>query len=208
MSPVAAWYIADILRHAPAPANAKTGQIAFKTGTSYGNRDAWAVGFDGRHTVAVWVGRADGAAVPGLAGRVSAAPLLFDAFQRLAAQRTPLPSAPPGVLRASGAELPPPLRRFNADRSADGTTTGAYRTAPLHISSPPDRAEIDVEASDGVTVKADGGTLPLTWLVDGAPVTTASGRRELELPSSNRGFVKVSVIDAAGRADRITIRLK
>ena len=70
LSPVAAWYVTDILRNAPAPANARPGQIAYKTGTSYGFRDAWAVGYDGRHTIAVWVGRPDGAATPGLAGRV------------------------------------------------------------------------------------------------------------------------------------------
>src|SRR5438093_9487924 len=79
LSPVAAWYVADILRNAPAPANAKPGELAYKTGTSYGFRDAWAVGYDGRHTIAVWVGRPDGAATPGLAGRTAAAPLLFDA---------------------------------------------------------------------------------------------------------------------------------
>ena len=208
LSPVAAWYVADILRHAPAPVNAKTGQIAFKTGTSYGNRDAWAVGYDGRHTVAVWVGRADGAAVPGLAGRVSAAPLLFDAFQRLAAQRTPLPAAPRDVLRATGADLPPPLRRFNGGQEVAEAQSGAYRIAALHIVSPPDRAEIDVDASDGVTIKADGGVLPLTWLVDGAPAAAAANRRELDLPASTHGFLKVSVIDATGKVDRITIRLK
>ena len=65
LSPVAAWYVTDILRNAPAPANARPGQIAYKTGTSYGFRDAWAVGYDGRHTIAVWVGRPDGAATPG-----------------------------------------------------------------------------------------------------------------------------------------------
>ena len=208
LSPVAAWYVADILRHAPAPANAKTGQIAFKTGTSYGNRDAWAVGFDGRHTIAVWVGRADGAAVPGLAGRVSAAPLLFDAFQRIAAERTPLPPAPPGVLRATGADLPPPLRRFGSALETADSSQGAYRITPLHIVSPPDRAEVDVDASDGVMVKADGGTLPLTWLVDGAPVPSNATRRELALPPSVHGFLKVSVIDATGRTDRISVRLK
>ena len=47
--PVAAWYVADILRGAPPPENALAGRIAFKTGTSYGFRDAWAVGFDRRH---------------------------------------------------------------------------------------------------------------------------------------------------------------
>ena len=208
LTPAAAWYVADILRHAPAPASAKTGQIAFKTGTSDGTRDAWAVGFDGRHTIAVWVGRADGASVPGLAGRVSAAPLLFDAFQRLAERRTPLPPAPAGVLRATGADLPPPLRRFNAAAEAADVSLGAYRTSPLRIASPPDRAVVDAEASDGVTVKADGGTLPLTWMVDGAPVSSEAHQRELALPGSSRGFIKISVIDAAGRADRITIRVR
>src|SRR5262249_44168674 len=44
VSALAAWYVTDILRHAPPPANAKGGQIAYKTGTSYGFRDAWAIG--------------------------------------------------------------------------------------------------------------------------------------------------------------------
>ncbi len=211
LSPVAAWYVTDILKHAPPPANAKAGQIAFKTGTSYGSRDAWAVGFDGRHTIAVWVGRADGAAVPGLAGRPSAAPLLFDAFQRLAEKRTPLPPAPQGVLRATGADLPPPIRRFNSGSEVTDAATAcsAFRVAPLRIVSPPDRAVVDADASDGVAVKADGGALPLTWMVDGAPVETSqTHQRDLSLPEGARGFVKVSVIDAAGRVDRITIRIK
>ena len=55
--------------------------IAYKTGTSYGYRDAWAVGFDRRTTIGVWVGRPDGAAVPGLVGRLVAAPILFDAYR-------------------------------------------------------------------------------------------------------------------------------
>ena len=55
---MAAWYVGDILCRALPPANARPGQICYKTGTSYGFRDAWSVGFDGRHAVAVWVGRA------------------------------------------------------------------------------------------------------------------------------------------------------
>ena len=66
LDPVAAWYVGNILIGAPPPENATPGRIAFKTGTSYGYRDAWAVGFDGRMTIGVWVGRPDGAPVPGL----------------------------------------------------------------------------------------------------------------------------------------------
>ena len=78
----------------PPPENAAGGRIAFKTGTSYGYRDAWAVGFDGRRTIGVWVGRPDGAPVPGLIGRVAAAPILFDAFARTGQPPAPLPRAP------------------------------------------------------------------------------------------------------------------
>ena len=88
------------------------GRIAFKTGTSYGYRDAWAIGFDGRMTIGVWVGRPDGAPVPGLVGRARAAPILFDAFARSGSAPTPLPRAPKGAIFASGNKLPPPLQRF------------------------------------------------------------------------------------------------
>ena len=74
VDPVAAWYVSDILRGAPPPENAPSGRIAFKTGTSYGYRDAWAIGFDGRHVIGIWAGRPDGAPVPGLVGVDAAAP--------------------------------------------------------------------------------------------------------------------------------------
>jgi penicillin-binding protein 1C len=207
LSPVAAWYVSDILRNAPPPANAKPGQLAYKTGTSYGFRDAWAVGYDGRHTIAVWAGRPDGAATPGLAGRTAAAPLLFDAFARISTRRAPLPAAPSGALIAAAADLPPPLKRFREAR--DDSVPGAYTEPAVQIAFPPDRSELDVEDDGaGVVVKAEGGTLPLIWLVDGVPIESDPIRREAELPASTRGFHKVSVIDANGRADRVTIRLK
>src|SRR6185312_8401715 len=90
IEPVAAWYVGNVLLGSPPPENSAGGRIAFKTGTSYGYRDAWAVGFDGNRTIGVWVGRPDGAPVPGLVGRVSAAPILFDAFARLGQPLQPL----------------------------------------------------------------------------------------------------------------------
>jgi penicillin-binding protein 1C len=208
LSAVAAWYVSDILRNAPAPANAKPGQIAYKTGTSYGFRDAWAVGYDGRHTIAAWVGRPDGTSTPGLAGRTAAAPILFDAFARLSPRRAPLAAAPAGVVQVAGRDLPPPLKRFR--EANDEATLGPYLEPPVHIAFPPDRAELDVEDSEGggVIVKAEGGALPLIWLVDGVPIDSDPMRREAELPAGGRGFHKLSVIDARGRADRVTIRLK
>lgn len=62
---------------------ASSKKIAWKTGTSYGFRDAWAVGITPDYVVSVWVGNADGEGRPGLTGVQAAAPLLFDIFQSL-----------------------------------------------------------------------------------------------------------------------------
>ena len=59
--------------------------IAWKTGTSFGFRDAWAVGVDADYAVGVWVGNADGEGRPGLVGVQAAAPVLFDLFDLLPA---------------------------------------------------------------------------------------------------------------------------
>lgn len=62
-------------------------RIAWKTGTSFGFRDAWAVGLTPDHLIAVWVGNADGEGRPGLIGAQAAGPLLFDLFHALGSSR-------------------------------------------------------------------------------------------------------------------------
>lgn len=208
LSPTAAWYVTDILKDAPPPASARSGRIAYKTGTSYGYRDAWAIGYDGRHTVAVWVGRPDAASTPGLMGRGAAAPLLFDAFGRLGEHRVPLAAAPAAALKVSGSDLPPPLKRFGADRLA--APDGPYLDPPVTIAFPPDRSELEIASDEPgpVVLKAAGGMLPLTWLVDGAPIDSDPRRREVLWQPDGRGFAKLAVIDAKGRSDRVTVRVK
>lgn len=58
-------------------------KIAWKTGTSFGNRDAWAIGTNSKYVVGVWVGNATGEGRPTLTGVTSAAPILFDVFNLL-----------------------------------------------------------------------------------------------------------------------------
>jgi len=57
--------------------------VAWKTGTSFGHRDAWAVGFSPRYTIGVWVGNPDGRGQEGISGALHAGPLLFDLFRAL-----------------------------------------------------------------------------------------------------------------------------
>ena len=209
LSPVAAWYVADILKDAPPPASAKGGGIAYKTGTSYGYRDAWAAGFDGRHTIVVWVGRADATATPGLTGRSAAGPLLFDAFARLADRPAPLATAPRGALKVATGALPLPLRRFKQP-GEEPATDGLFLEPPLAIAFPHDRSELATETGEKpeIVLKAEGGALPLVWLVDGAPIASEPGRRDVVWEPAGRGFAKISVIDARGRTDRVEVRLK
>jgi penicillin-binding protein 1C len=205
LDPVAAWYVGNILIGAPPPDNALPGRIAFKTGTSYGYRDAWAVGFDGRMTIGVWVGRADGAPVPGLVGRASAAPILFDAFARIGSPPTPLPHAPKGAVFATTSKLPPPLQHFRPDAVATATSE------PPRIMFPPDGARLELAtggATEPVALKIAGGAAPLTVMVNGVPLKPQGGRRTVFFAPDGPGFVRLTVMDARGATDSVSVRLQ
>lgn len=211
VDPVSAWYIADVLKGAPPPMNAVAGQIAFKTGTSYGYRDAWAIGFDRRWTVAVWTGRPDGAPVNGLVGRLVAAPILFDAFSRRSTPPEPVP-APRHILTATTATLPPPLRHTRKDIPK---TVSATAQQALVISYPPDGARIDLglarfgrDVAGPLALKALGGVPPFVWMVNGAPVPAADSRRNAFWQPDGAGFAQVSVIDSAGATATVRVRLE
>jgi penicillin-binding protein 1C len=205
LDPVAAWYVGNILIGAPPPENAPPGRIAYKTGTSYGYRDAWAVGFDGRMTIGVWVGRPDGAPVPGLIGRASAAPILFDAFARSGRVPAPLPRAPRGAIFGPTDKLPPPLQRF----SVSGPLAGLPE--PPRIMFPPDGARLELTGGntpDPLALKIAGGRAPLTVMVNGVPLAVQPGRRTFFFRPDGPGFARLTVMDARGATDSVTIRLQ
>ena len=81
----ASWIINTVLNDVAAPAgfSTKAAGIAWKTGTSYGFRDAWAIGVNQDYTVGVWTGRPDGTPLPGEYGARASGPLLFEVFQLL-----------------------------------------------------------------------------------------------------------------------------
>lgn len=207
-SPAAANAVADILADVPPPAGRArlaaqdgTRRIAFKTGTSYGFRDAWAVGFDKLHTVGVWIGRPDGAPHLGAYGVSAAAPVMMQVFDALpvpkkgaAAGRKPL-----GAL-ASPRALPERLRRF-------GSTPAHDTHEPLEILYPREGAQIAAQRAEGETVslplKVAGGRPPYRWTVLGealAPEQTGEHWAAI----SGRGQIDIAVTDADGKVDKTT----
>lgn len=201
--PVAAWQVGHILAQNPAPQGARQRPLAYKTGTSYGHRDALALGYDGAHVGAVWLGRPDGTPVPGAFGGDLAAPLLFDLFDMV--PPAPLPPPPPQTLTLPNSALPLPLRRFAAPGQVSALARQAQTAEPLALVYPPDGAEI--AAQGPVIAKARGGRGPWTFLLNGVPAALAQPRPQASLPHPGPGFAEVTVLDADGAAASAAIRL-
>ncbi len=183
LQPRAAAAIAQVLTQAM-PESSLAG-IAWKTGTSWGGRDAWAFGFDRAHVVGVWIGRPDGTPLPGATGRNLALPLLARVFDVL-------PPAP----RDAPAPVARPVRAPAATANANA----------LRLLFPPPNA---VLSGDGpVTLRAMGGRRPLTFMVNGAPLGTDPARREVSWVPAAPGFYRVTVLDAEGDVARVAVRVK
>lgn len=202
LTPNAARATADILSDVPTPSGyarqlSQDGgrRIGFKTGTSYGFRDAWAVGFDELHSVGVWVGRPDGAAHLGAYGATAAAPILMQVFDLLSVPSHEASSghAQLGAL-ASFRDLPKRLVRL----SEPGSITSGPR---LEISFPRNGARIRTDKPFGTAIElpviAVGGKPPYRWTFEGmqdGEVTGANSR----LSVASRGQLEISITDSAG----------
>ncbi|MGJ8572787.1 MAG: penicillin-binding protein 1C [Hoeflea sp.] len=209
VAPTASWQVADILSGVNAPQGAPRIAIAYKTGTSYGYRDAWAVGFDGRHVLGVWVGRPDAAPVPGLSGIETAAPLLFEAFARSGRERVEFSPPPAGmVVRARGA-LPYALKRFQSrDTPADGMVAGG--TLPPRIVYPPQGARVALGSGGSgplmpLVIKLQGGAGPYRLIANGHALPKPTRRRVLNWTPDSPGASTLTVMDAEGRAASVSV---
>jgi len=211
MSPVAAWYLTRILSDTPPPPSwlaggnrAKAPLVAYKTGTSYGFRDAWAIGYTADYTVGVWVGRPDGSFSTGRMGRDAAAPVLFAVFDQLPVRAMPPAPPPPGAIVASNAELPAALQRFDAGPEPFGLPRAAANRSGPQILFPVSGSTLAMphqgEALQSLSLDAAGGALPLTWLVNGRRVDSAPFRRQAQWLPDGPGQVRITVIDGTGRA--------
>ena len=179
---------------APADLSREVSRVAFKTGTSYGYRDAWAAGHGGGYTVVVWVGRADGAPRPGATGRKTAAPLLFEIFDMLDRD-----GATKGDIEDMEDDAPM-LAMARFDR--------VQEKAPPQIVFPRDGVEVFLGADRrGFSLAARGGEGDLSWYVNGEPLSLeeTSGRHVWR--PVRAGFYDVTVVDKAGRKSRSKVRV-
>lgn len=199
MGSASAWQVGHILSQIPPPpAGGPAGRVAYKTGTSYGHRDAWALGWDGAHVAGVWIGRPDGTPVPGAFGGDLAAPLLFEVLGHARGGKlAPLPAPPPQTLLLSHDALPVNLRRF-------GPTA---ETPVLQMAFPPDGAVLE-NTAEGVPIRLRGGMPPYTLMIDGAVVETGLHRASFIAPVGGPGFTDLTVIDSGGAAARVRIDLR
>jgi penicillin-binding protein 1C len=192
----AADQVLGILREAPpppgrAPPALSEGapKLAFKTGTSYGFRDAVAAGVGDGWTVVVWTGRPDGGVRPGMTGREAALPLLFQVFDILEANARPAQALSPQA-------APPALTQLDGGRGGP------------QLLFPPDGASILV---DGYGVKSRGLALAargdgLNWYVDGAPLAERNG--QVVWRPDFPGFYRIEVIDSRGRRAAAQVKIR
>jgi penicillin-binding protein 1C len=296
MSAGAAFIIRDILeaggpvaRQLNDGVGARRG-IAWKTGTSFGFRDAWAVGVSDRFTVGVWIGRPDGTPNPGFFGANIAAPLLVDVFA-VVDDSPPGPRTPPASVSATricwplgtrSDSTPPELCHQErtawilndtapptfADRLRGGSARYTdYRDAASGLrvraacaagemtavdmarwpaalepwldaatrtrALPPDWAPDCVGArapeaglrivgiSNGATIRragngpapelrleARGGQDELIWLLNGRQIGRVPAGRALQQRFSDAGRYQITVMDDAGRYDRVEVSVR
>lgn len=264
--------------------------IAWKTGTSFGFRDAWAVGVSDRYTVGVWVGRPDGTPNPGFFGANIASPLLVDIFSAVD-DGPPLPRTPPANVASAKIcwplglpvqAVPPELCHLERtawilngaapptfpDRLRGGSARYTdYRDAESGLRvrancAPGEMRAVDmarwpaalepwldvatrgralpppwapacsgaqapegglkiVGISDGETIRragsgpvpelrleARGGQAELIWLVNGRQVGRVAANRSLVRKFAEAGRYRITVMDDAGRFDRVEISVR
>ena len=197
----AARRVLAVLSDAPPPDGRLPGHLlagapqpAFKTGTSWGFRDAWAAAVVGDHVIVVWVGRADGAPRPGVTGQRAALPLLFDLADVLERRHTAgFTAALPHARETVGAR--------------DALSHFGDRERAPDIVFPPDGAEVWAEHRQHGFVPAARGAAPLRWYSNGLPVPLDASGAPLWTPEAP-GFHELVVVDRDGRASRTRVRVR
>lgn len=231
MSPGAAWIVRDILEgggHPDRPfyqSGSPGRQLAWKTGTSFGFRDAWAVGVTDRWTIGVWVGRPDGTPNPGFFGANVAAPLLQDIVAALpeGAQQVRvrpetvqavvtcwplgyrLGSGPSGACPEQRAawmlnETAPPSFAGYADATQGPLRLGGVANGSVLRPVPGMRQvalDVDVQGAEG----------EVWWMLDGRVASHGAAGHPFNLVLAHDGRYTLTVMDTHGRHDSVVFEI-
>ena len=231
MSPGAAWIVRDILEgggHPDRPfyqSGSPGRQLAWKTGTSFGFRDAWAVGVTDRWTIGVWVGRPDGTPNPGFFGANVAAPLLQDIVAGLpeGAQQVRvrpetvqavvtcwplgyrLGSEPSGACPEQRAawmlnDTAPPSFAGYADATQGPLRLGGVANGSVLRPVPGMRQvalDVDVQGAEG----------EVWWMLDGRVASHGAAGHPFNLVLAHDGRYTLTVMDTHGRHDSVVFEI-
>ncbi len=200
MTPRAADQIIAILEGLPPP-DGTSGfggrAVAYKTGTSYGFRDAWSIGVSADWTVGIWVGRPDGTPRPGAYGLNTAAPVMARVFSLLPGDQGTLPA--PIVVLPQPADTAPAMVHFEM---------GQTQQQKPQITFPPPNAAVEADDGAPVALQATGGAPPYRWIVDGTELAPPPvGEDPAWLPPSP-GFFRITAIDQLGAMASETIQVR
>ena len=199
------WYTSSLLQKAIQPQNllekdaVVLNPLPYKTGTSYGNRDAWAIGFTQNYVLGVWVGRCDELPVLSLSGYKDAAPLLSQLVAMLADASYVLPFPPERVISASYQLLPKAIQRFSS--------YSQKKEKDIKITFPLSQAKVMASKGGSITIMATHGKTPLRWFVNGQLFSTSIGEQDLCFKVKGHGWYDITVIDQDGHLDSICMEI-
>jgi penicillin-binding protein 1C len=237
MTPKTSSYITQILEEAPAPEGFVDGRaiartsIAFKTGTSYGYRDAWAIGYTPDYTVGIWVGKPNGTPSLNQLGRTHALPILFKVFNLLPEGG----KVAPGSDNTKKQALSAVLKEFKAMDSVKGHLAKDQKI--LKMLFPKNGIVINlekIEPSEKIdntvriekaqkttepekTTNPQWRAIPLNWLggqapfyvfENGYPLPEAIPNREIRWQPKAAGFVELTVLDSMGQSATVNIEVR
>ncbi|MFI4937473.1 MAG: penicillin-binding protein 1C [Candidatus Berkiellales bacterium] len=168
--------------------------ISFKTGTSYGHRDALMIGYNQRYVVGIWTGMPNGEPMGPISARDLLLPLLAKIFKIL--PEAPLIMIPPN-------EVPAIALKVNTQPLAQNEPRLMFPINDTVLV-----LEYENENLKSIPLTVKGGTRPYTWLVDNQIIVQNSWQQQQFWVPPNSGFYTIAVMDVNGKVDRAKIEIQ